>query len=271
MMKNLFGETFQILKRNTGFVLAVFVWWLLSNLEDIPDLSIPLLLVIRLTKLFLVLYLYIFAVAVVLVEKGLINNTEPPSTLAYKFIGKSLVVAVVSVFWLFLILAIPYSVVNYFENSVSGLLAQALGAIKFFAIGFLIFGAFTLVIAISMSQKAPISESPARGLMEIYKNFSYYLKSLVLIAVIGYLPDIMLAILIPIANVDKNTAFEQFSNFPSSIVDMSASVLLFMLIHQFAFITVNLLQRIAMVLVYTNRPKNTEEKGHTRDLVLRNS
>lgn len=269
-MLKILGEALQIIRRNKMFVLVWFISLFLSYLETIPHESSWLYLFLKLANLLFGLFVRLYVIVIVLIEKDLLVSLDAPAVLAYKYIGKSLVVALVSVFWLFLILFLPYSIVNYFDNSVSEMIGQILSAAKSFVLGFMIFSTFTVGMAIFMSRKTPMLESPALGLMEIYRNFPYYFKSSLVIAIMGQLPNALLIVLFLVFDVDKKIALDQLSYFPNNIAYLSSSYLFLLLIYEFSYLVINLIQRIAMVLIYTNRPKN-EEKELVQALVLKNS
>jgi hypothetical protein len=265
----MFSEVLQIIRRNKMFVFVWLVSLFLSYLETIPDESSWLYLFLRLANLLFGLFVRLYIIAIVLIEKGLLVSLDTPAKLAYKYIGKSLFVALVSAFWLFLILFLPYSIVNYIDNSVSGMIGQIFSATKSFVLGFMIFSTFTVGMAIFMSRKTPMPESPALGLMEVYKNFPYYFKSSLVIAIVGQLSNALLIILFLVFNVDKKIMLEQISRFPNNVAYLSSPYLFLLLMYKFSYLAINLIQRIAMVLIYTNRPKN-EEKELVQDVVLKN-
>ena len=262
MILNLYKDALQIIKNNKAFILLYFLAFL-SSIPESGEFRFSLSYICRSAPvtLFLTLCLELYVIGIVYKYKKPTQAVDPPSKLLRKYFWKSLLVGVVSLFWIFIVLGLPYVLIGVVLDLISGILLWSVNFIWCIVLSILTFGLFNLGVIILVTKKSLPLESPARGLLELYGNFRYYFKIYLSTVVFSYTPVIVAVIYTVLRKgLDFLSPSAAFSFNPNQsayglIFDSDAKLIFF-----FIFIGMYMIQKVVMTLSYFDRPDLAENK-----------
>ncbi|MBK9927219.1 MAG: hypothetical protein IPP66_18275 [Anaerolineales bacterium] len=257
MIFALYRDAWHVIKENKAFILL----FLLTYLSSIPrgndvDFSLWAICGYWPVTLFLSLYSELYLIGMVIKYKNPLIQINSPSKLAQKYIWKSLLVTIVTFFWMLIVLGLPYVLIGVVRDLMSGIMLWSINFVWSILLNLIIFGLFNLGVIILVTRHSIALESPALGFLEVFKNFSHYLKVYLLTIVVSYLPIFISAILLVFRQgIGFMVADTSFSLNPYEstyrLLFHSDAKLFFALM----FVGLYMMQKVVMTLSYFSRPR----------------
>jgi hypothetical protein len=123
MIFTLYKDALQIIKNNKGFIL-LFLLTYFSSIPRSEDANFSLWAICGAwpVTLFLSLYLEVYLIWMIVKYKDPLNQIDAPLKLVQKYIWKSLLVGIVTFFWMLIILGLPYILIDVVRDLMSGIM-----------------------------------------------------------------------------------------------------------------------------------------------------